>query len=82
MPVCVASTIHRHYNYARIVRYLESKQRVQFLKQNNQMYITLTRIGKWKYKEKLKELIELKFSASSQNKKLEIEGQTLSPAKV
>src|SRR5690349_14497251 len=45
----------------RVYTYLESKQRVQFLKQDNRTFITLTKIGQRKYKERLEEFIKLKL---------------------
>lgn len=64
----------------KVYRYLESKRRVQFLIQNNHTFITLTREGRRKYKERLKEFIELKSSTSCQGLE-ETERQTISLAK-
>lgn len=72
---------HRGKTAEKVYRYLESKQRVQFLKQDNHTFITLTKKGQRKYKERLKEFIELKLSASSHDKGLETNGQSISLAK-
>lgn len=50
---------------------LESRQKVRFLKENSNTYITLTKIGQMIYLEILKHLINLKLQASIQNQSVE-----------
>jgi hypothetical protein len=68
---CIQVTNFDRGTAEKIYPRLESRHKVRFLKENNNTYITLTKIGQMIYREIINHLINLKLQASIQNQLVE-----------